>query len=82
MKEYPQVIHIMPALGKCVIVDGLSPGPRKRARAFAPENAPLERFHPGCAGVGAHPCNVLTPYPSPRAFIASTTAIAAAAVVK
>lgn len=39
----------------------------------------------GDAGAGPgllYPCNVLTPYPSPLAFIAATAATDAAAVVK
>ena len=39
-------------------------------------------FSPAKAGAAPHPCSVLTPYPSPRAFIAATTATLAAAVVK
>jgi hypothetical protein len=49
---------------------------------FGTENAPMERFRGASAAVVPHPCSVLTPYPSPRAFIACTAATEAAAVVK
>ncbi len=46
---------------------------KRSTGAFCPRAKP---------GVAPYPCKVLTPYPSPRAFIASTAAMLAAAVVK
>jgi hypothetical protein len=58
------------------------PSPPLALRVFGAENAPLERFRGAFGPAAPHPCNVLTPYPSPLAFIAATAAMLAAAVVK
>jgi hypothetical protein len=57
----------------------LTNGPLK-IRDVSRRSAP--RQSGGSTRFRGHPCNVRTPYPSPRAFIAATTAMLAAAVVK